>query len=153
MRAPTLLPGPRATKALEEAHRRLLCLARASDNQLPPAIARDEATNVALLVAAALPDVAALISYVDRQEENLREMSQESNESQREITRLRTMLADVQRTVERAMRDTAPELDRITHLFNELRKLNAYLVDAAQPAGVVRADAPPNAPRAAAGGL
>lgn len=148
-----MLPGPRIAKALEAAERRLLQLARASDNKLPPQIARDEATNVALLVQDAMRDAAALVSYVDRQEANLREMCQESMEREREITRMRRVLSDAQRTVERTMSDTAPELDRITHRFNELRKLNARLVGAVETPGVARADESPNVPRTAAGGL
>lgn len=109
------LPGPRVTHALLE-------FARSLREGL-------SSETIALGLEALLPDVAAMQVYIDRQEENLRTMTAESLEREREITRINKKLDTLTLKAEKFLAIEAQRHNASSTQFLLANELRAALAD------------------------
>jgi hypothetical protein len=91
-------------------------------------------------VAEMIDDHAAIAQYVERQEQNIATMAEESNEREREVTRLQREKADVVEALESMLRMNAARLDSITAERRAQQALYHRLVGPIRPMSVIAAD-------------
>jgi hypothetical protein len=145
--APHEHPIPRVAHALLDVHRILLGIEdRRSAHGQP---SRMDASEARRLILEMIDDHAAIAQYVERQEQNIATMIQESNEREREVTRLQREKADVVDALESMLRMNAARLDSITTERRALQALYQRLVGPIRPMGVVHAESTTEPLRAA----
>lgn len=155
-------PAGRATHALRNALTVLRAL-NCEPHEQPPAAVECNAVvfELAQLIGPVLKDVAALHQYIEQQERNIATMTEESNQTNRELTAanerntaltieledVKTRLAQSSVTTEQLYVDTSMELQRASERFNRIRGLREQLDPSlvGKPYSVTQHNAPRNA--------
>lgn len=128
-----LTPRMKVSLALTTA----LSIVRDIEERNPVQSARMDAADLRRIIVELFDDTKAILDYVDVQEKNLRELCEEGNQREREITTLRGKVNDAVHTAEAMGRELASALDHVTAAFNDVRQLPARLTgEHVRPMGV-----------------